>query len=163
MKDLISSYCHEVLRPRIGTAETRTPTYENSKYICSLIRLPRSLFPKRPCEVSTRMIGATIEAQRSMHSEYLEQQMIYNSSIFRTTRNVIAPPEELVRYWSFQISDFNLCHEAEHLIHCQILNSLRLLQVTQLTEMGFNRENAIQALQTTNNNLQMATNMLLNQ
>ncbi|XP_003744167.1 ubiquitin-associated domain-containing protein 2 [Galendromus occidentalis] len=99
-------------------------------YLKSMIRLPRSLFPKRPCDVSTRKIGATIEAQRSMHSEYLEQQMIYNFSSFRAPRNVVVPPEELV---------------------------------TQLTEMGFNRENAIQALQSTNNNLQMATNILLNQ
>ncbi|XP_022658766.1 ubiquitin-associated domain-containing protein 2-like isoform X2 [Varroa destructor] len=116
---------------------------ENFLCLRSLIRLPRRLFPWRPCEVSTRKVGATLEVQRTMHAEFLDQQMIYNSAIFAqqhhirqglasgaTQRNIIMPPEELV---------------------------------TQLTEMGFARENAVEALQTTNNNLQMATNILLSQ
>ncbi|OQR68593.1 ubiquitin-associated domain-containing protein 2-like [Tropilaelaps mercedesae] len=114
---------------------------ENFLCLNCVIRLPRRLFPWRSCEVSTRKIGATLEVQRSMHAEFLDQQMIYNSTIFAQQhrqglsgglmqRNIVAPPEELV---------------------------------TQLTEMGFARENAVEALQTTNNNLQMATNILLSQ
>lgn len=103
---------------------------ENFCEIKRLIRLPRWLFPRKSCEVNTRKMGASVEIQRAMQAEFLEQQMIYNSRIYRNNRNSSPPPEELI---------------------------------SQLTEMGFSRDNAIQALQSTNNNVQMATNILLNQ
>ena len=135
----------------------------NLFYICDFVKIPKFiayavskifgglLCSSPPVEPPFQM-GATLEIQRQQQMEIMEQQMLF--ARFRDINQIndlnVAPnPRQ---------NDLNVNTSAPI-----PQTSTNAEHVTALVEMGFDRQSVVRALQRSNNDMNLATNLLLSE
>lgn len=136
----------------------------NILYVRHLIRVPKwvasvankllgRLICSPPPAEPTIQMGATLELQREQQMELIEQQMIFSRFRQFNPNNGL---DSAVR----PTNDLN-GRTGSHLAHPS--TSTNAQHVTALVEMGFDRQNVVRALQRSNNDMTLATNILLSE
>lgn len=136
----------------------------NLFYVCDFIKIPkcvanvvnklfgRFLCSSPPLEPPFQM-GATLEIQRQQQMEIMEQQMLFTR--FRENNNLNVG---VVRRQN-DLNDNSSAPTPPPIPQ----TSTNAEHVTALVEMGFDRQNVIRALQRSNNDMNLATNLLLSE
>lgn len=118
-------------------------------------------------------LGATVEIQRQQQLEALEQQMLLNHA--REMRNMVAANQHFVNDFNNQANHLYSNHNEygfSNLRHRTVGEgdrnepsvagpSVKEEHVQRLVEMGFDRQSVLEALRTSNDDVTVATNMLL--
>ena len=135
----------------------------NLFYVCDFIKIPkfiasavskvfgRLLGSAAPVEPPFQM-GATLEIQRQQQMEIMEQQMLFARfrEINQTNDLNVGP---IRRQNDLNANSSAPTPEA----------STNAEHVTTLVEMGFDRQSVVRALQRSNNDMNLATNLLLSE
>lgn len=126
------------------------PGWLGSLFSSTIGKLVTSLPPK-----DTGLMGATLEIQRSQHTEALENQLIRARTMFNVPRNGGGRQLRLEEMWGG--AQFGQAQHQQHQQNIPLVQS----HVQALVDMGFPRERAETALRQARNNLDDATNILL--
>ncbi|CAG2109829.1 unnamed protein product [Medioppia subpectinata] len=138
----------------------------NVFHVCDVIKIPKSvasgvsrLFGRLLCSgppaESPIQMGATFEIQRQQQIELLEQQMLFNRYSDINTRNDLnVIPNQRTNDLSAQTSTSS---------NSEAIVATNAESVTALVEMGFSRQNVVRALERSNNDMNLATNILLSE
>lgn len=142
----------------------------NVFHICDYIKVPKSialltnrlfgwLLESKPPPEGPFLMGATLEIQRQQHMELVEQEMLFSRFREINQRN------DLNIFPNRRQNDSNTApSSASPRPLSSAQNSIANEEkVTTLVEMGFDRQNVVRALQRSNNDLNLATNILLSE
>jgi len=139
----------------------------NVFHVCDIIKVPKcvasvvskvlgGLLCSGPPAESPIQMGATFEIQRQQQIELAEQQMLFSRFAEMNPRNDSNVfPNRRQNDLSAQSSSASTNSEAS--------GSTNAEHVTTLVEMGFSRQNVVRALQRSNNDMNLATNILLSE
>ena len=125
------------------------------KWVASIASkwLGRLVCSSPPAPPAVQM-GATLEIQRQQQMELIEQQMLFSRfREFNANNNFNSTPNRRSNSLNGQTSAQVL----------QPSTSTNVEHVTALVEMGFDRQNVVRALQRSNNDMTIATNILLSE
>ncbi|XP_054168501.1 ubiquitin-associated domain-containing protein 2-like [Oppia nitens] len=135
--------------------------------VCNYIKIPKSIasfvakwlgpivVSSPPIESPIQM-GATAEIQRQQQIEIVEQQMLLSSFTNINQRNNLNQTNN-TRFNNLNAQTSSLSPDSES------ISSPDNLHVTALVDMGFDRQHVVRALQRSNNDINLATNLLLNE